>query len=269
MIKWPFGKPGSFLDAESEAWHVETWAWLLRNMGGVDALRQAPLVTPTTSFFPSTDALGHARVAEVLDAIKMLAGMQEWPCVLEAQPQRAPVRLGDSLVLERRSGALPLGTFGPHGDEVLVTYDPDLVDDPVGLVATLVHELAHYLLSSFPTSPPGGEAMEEFATDLATAAMGFGVFGAATALRFEGGEAGWTLGWSGQGYLHPRDWAFALAVFTALRGEGPEALRRWLRDTVFEEVVAALRYLRRKPELIDDILRNDAGGPDTKTPARP
>jgi len=249
-MNWPFGRPAPFLDAESEAWHFETWAWLLRNMGGMETLRRAPLVLPTTTFFPSTGTQGHARVEEVLDRVKEIAGMADWPCRLEAQPRRAPERIADNLVLKPRGNVLPLGTFGPHGNEALITYDPDLLEDPLGLVATLAHELAHYRLSAFRTHPPGGHDLEEFATDLATAAMGFGLFGAITALRFEGGKDGWTLGWRGAGYLHPRDWAFALAVFVTLRDEDMRPLEPWLRDTVFEEARAAQRYLRhRKAEL--------------------
>ncbi len=191
---------------------------------------------------------------EILDVIKRHAGIEDWPCEVEAQPERAPERLTDSLVLKREGKAMPLGTFGPHGNVALITYDPALREDPIGLVATLVHEIAHYLLSSFPSPPPGGDEMEEFATDLATAAMGFGLFGAITALRFEGGQDGWTLGWRGQGYLHPRDWAFALAVFTALRREPIEPLRPWLRDTVFDELKAARRYLARRPDLLAPLL---------------
>lgn len=247
---WPFGGQAPFLDEETEAWQLETWAWLLRNMGGMEGLRRAPFVMPTTAFFPSTGTQGHDRVEEVLAEVKAMAGLAEWPTRLEVQPKRQPVRVIDSVNMIPRGTPLPLGTFRQHGNAAVITYDPDLVEDPIGLVATLAHEVAHYLLHSFRDDPPGSETMEEFATDLATCAMGFGLFGAITALRFEGGQDGWTLGWRGQGYLHPRDWAFSLAVFTLLRDEDLTPLRSWLRDTVFDEAQAARRYLKRKPGLL-------------------
>jgi len=253
-VVWPFGAPAPFLDQDSEDWHLGAWAWLLRNMGGIESLRRVPLVVPTREFFPSTGTEGHGRVEEVLERVKALAGLSGWPCSIEPQAERQPVRITDSVNMIPRGKPLPLGTFRPQGNQALITYDPGLLNDPIGLVATLIHELSHYLLHSFPDLPPGDEAMEEFATDLATVALGFGLFGAITALRFEGGEAGWTLGWRGQGYLHPRDWAFALAVFTALREEELTPFKPWLRDTVYEEARLARRYLKRKPELLAPLL---------------
>lgn len=250
---WPFGGSGPFLDEETEAWHLDTWSWLLRNMGGMESLRRVPMVLPTTTFFPSTGTQGHARVEEVFDQVKAIAGLSDWPVTLEAQAERQPVRIIESVNMIPRGKPLPLGTFLARGNEAVISYDPGLIEDPVGLVATLAHELAHYLLSSFPSDPPGSHEMEEFATDLATCAMGFGLFGAVTSLRFEGGKDGWTLGWRGQGYLHPRDWAFTLAVFTMLRGEGLEPLKPWLRDTVYEETQQARRYLGRNASRLEPL----------------
>jgi hypothetical protein len=53
---WTPFKPAPFLDPEDEAWHLETWAWMLRHWGGLDDLKRSPLVTPTVfrgrAFFP-------------------------------------------------------------------------------------------------------------------------------------------------------------------------------------------------------------------------
>ena len=252
---WPFGARKTFLAPEDEAWHVDTWAWLVEHLGGLEPVREAPLVLPTTAFFPSTGTQGHARATEVFRVVQALAGLEDWPCELAAQPKRPAARVDELLVVRSAGDPLPLGTFGPDGNTAVVTYDPDLLEDPAGLVATFAHELAHYLLSSIPTEPPGGHEMEEFATDLAVAYMGFGVFGAGTAMRFYGYRDAFSQGWEfkGQGYLRPDDWAFALAVFLSLRGETIAALESWLDDRFVEEVGKALRSIERRPDLLQPL----------------
>src|SRR5438477_12415493 len=98
MRLWPFGGQ-TFLDADDEAWVVETWGWFLSRLGGIEVLRKAPLVTPTRAFFPATEHSGHERAEHVFDAVKRYAGMADWPCQLIAQPQRAELRVGEVTAL--------------------------------------------------------------------------------------------------------------------------------------------------------------------------
>src|SRR5262249_7883751 len=184
-------------------------------------LRSRPLVGATREFFPPTDAEGHERAVHVFECVKKHAGMTEWPCILEPQPERPESRVAELGVVKSHKGRLPLGTYGVEGNKVVITYDPALVHDPSALVATLAHELSHYLIDGTPGMPPGGHAMQEYATDLTVAFLGFGVFAANRAFSFSQYGDAYSQGWktSGQGYLRERDWAFALPVFCVLRDE--------------------------------------------------
>jgi hypothetical protein len=248
---WPF-KPRAFLSSEDEAWHFEAWAFLLRHWGGMTDLKLSPLVAPTREFFPPSSATGHERALAAFERVKALAQMEAWPCRLEAQPERPDPRVSRFVTLVTEN-PMPLGTFGPDGDEIVITYDPGLLDDPWGLVATFAHELAHYRLAHIEEPPPQGEEMEEFLTDLAVAYLGFGLFGANTAFRFEQHHDATGQGWQtrGQGYLSERDWVFALAVFLSLRGEGVEVARSYLKASLFEDLRRALRYLDGRREALD------------------
>ena len=250
---WPF-KPRRYLEFDDEAWQIATWGWLLRHLGGLADLRQGALITPTRDFFPPTDATGHARAEHVFAAVKRHAGMSEWHCRLIAQPDRPEARVGEFWALQGVRGRNPAGTFGAEGNEVVITYDPALLSDPVGLVATLAHELAHYLLVSMGT-PPGGPEMEEFATDLTTAYLGFGLFGAASAFRFAQFQNVISQGWttSRQGYLSQREWLFGLAVFLELREEPADPLKSHLAPHLFSDLRKAVRYLRSNPALLDEL----------------
>lgn len=243
---WPFG-PKPFLEPEIEDWHLETWAWLLRNLGGLEELREALLVLPRAEFFPASDKTGEERAHHLFQTVRELAGMEQWPAVLSVQPDYMTPAGTFSSVVPGTTTPAPRDA-GPGEWEALVTYNPRLLNDPGGLVATFAHELSHYKLGYVEESPPGGHELHELATDLTVVFLGFGVFGAQTAVRVHGGAIHW------QGYLSPRGWAFALAVFLLLRDESPEPLRPHVDVRVWEDLLQAIAYLERDPERLARVL---------------
>jgi hypothetical protein len=247
-----FGRK-SFLDPEDEAWHLDMWKFLLTHFGGIERLKHVPIVNATRKFFPPSEATGEARAEHIFGCVKGLAGMSEWPCKLLAQPERPQAHLGRLALLQPVKDQLPLGTFSARGGEVTITYDPASVREPAELVATFIHELAHYLLATVRSEVPGGEDMHEYATDLMTVFLGFAAFGANRAFNFsQHGDAftqGWK--WSRQGYLRERDWVFAIAVFLGLRGEKPETFKELLKPNLYSDMKAAARYLAKKPALLE------------------
>ncbi|HEX4860104.1 MAG TPA: hypothetical protein VFV07_02630, partial [Rhizomicrobium sp.] len=186
---------GTYLDEEDEAWQIETWAWFLKEFGGIDMLkRRAALVTPTKHFFPPADREGEARVAHVFDCVKRLAGMSDWHCRLIAQPRSAEMTLAPLAALKPIKWA-PAGTFAFDGNEATISYDPANSGDPFALVTVFIHELAHYLLASHVDNAPGGEAVHEYTTDLMTVYLGFGLFGANSAFNFSQFRGVHSQGW--------------------------------------------------------------------------
>lgn len=244
-----------FLKEEDEDWHLATWKFLLDNFGGLARLKSSPLVNATRQFFPPTGATGHARAEHVFACVKQLAGMGDWPCTLLAQPERIRTHVADYVHLKVVENNLPLGTFMADKDQVTITYDPALVDNPAVLVATLAHELAHYLLARVRTDVPGGEEMHEFTTDMMTVHLGFGLFGANRAFDFSQHHDGLGHGWqySRSGYLRERDWVFALAVYLALRGEDETSLKKLLKPHLYADLLGAARYLRKRPDLLSNL----------------
>lgn len=225
-------------------------AWLLRGFGGLSELKQAPLVLPTRRFFPPTEAKGHARAEHIFGCVMEHARMAGWSCRLVAQEPRPELRVGDVTALKVDSNHAPAGTFGFSGNEVVITYDPGAVDDPMKLVATLSHELAHFKLSAIAEDPPGGPDAHELVTDLTAVYLGFGVFGANSAFNFNQHQdvmsQGWS--WSRQGYLSEREWAFALAIFLELKTEPAEQLKPYLKNHLMTDLKSAIRYMRKHPD---------------------
>jgi hypothetical protein len=259
MPLWPFARSKTFLDADDEDWHLAAWGWLLARFGE-DRLKRAPLVTATRAFFPPTEATGHARAEHVFGCVRDLTGMAEWPANLVALPPRPKTRVAELGEVKIDSGHMPLGTFSRDGNGARITYDPDSIGTPTTLVATLAHELAHYLLHSVSDLPPGGKTMEEFATDLTTVYLGFGVFGANEAFNFKQFRDVHSQGWqtSRTGYLRERDWAFALAMFCVLRGEDVASLKASLKPYLFKDAQAAARYLAKTPKTLEILRGHEA-----------
>jgi hypothetical protein len=245
---WPFAVR-SPLTSDDEGWQLDTWRFLLKELGGLEDLRAVPLVLPTKEFFPATDAQGHARAERVFATVKELMGLEQWHCRLVAQPENPDSRVSEAAYLKfDDKNWNPGGSFGLEGNEIIITYSPGLIDDPVGLVATFAHELSHYLLST-KSEPPGGWGNHEFCTDLCVVYTGFGLFGAATAFRYFSGGQSW--GYQRSGYLGQSEWTFALAVFFALRDQPIEEATPWLPSHLMRGVRRSAKYLAKHPAKIE------------------
>jgi len=237
-----------FLEPEQEHWLLETFAWLAKQLGGLEALSARPIVLPSRMFFPSTDLAGHAKAEFVLDCIRRQMGMLEWPCNLVVQPERLGTRIPGMTYATVFSVGHVAGTFSLSGNGADITYDPANIDQPWRLIATLAHELAHYRLSALPEPPPGGPDMLEPATDLTTILFGFGLFGANTAFEFRGHQDFQSQGWSTSrlGYLRERDWIFGLALFLTVGDKPCELLRPYLKDHLWGDLQAARKSIRSR-----------------------
>jgi hypothetical protein len=245
-----------FLDPEVEEWHIECWAWMMRHLGGVEALRETPLVLPTAEFFPRPDGEGHAVAEAIFYRVRDLMGLGDWPCTLVERDQ-TNAEVGEFMRLQPQ-GKPVAGTFESDGREVVVTYAPDLLRRPTNLIATFAHELAHYVLHTIPTPPPGAEVepmIEELATELAVAYFGFGVIAANGAFEFEQFQDFGRSGWQGGawGYFSEDGWCFALAVFLALSGRDEAEARRHLKPHLAKRLSQAQARLSQSPHLIEGL----------------
>jgi len=223
MAGWFQRRP--LVSSEFADFAFDCFAWMLRNTRGFHSLE---LVVPTDEFFPLKNLSGDELAVALFEVVKQHAGMSHWPCRLERQ-QRDPEQWVASTVVVKNAPAGPAGTFSRRQEGVVISYNPRL--DPASLVATFAHELAHYLTHGFPEEPPGGEANHEFATDVGSVFLGFGLFAANSCFQFNQFTALDSRGWSyrRQGYLAEPDLLYALAIFAALRGVAPDRVRAHLK----------------------------------------
>ncbi len=218
-----------------EDWHRECWAYLLRNLGGIDDLKRQPLGLPTSAFFPKIEDTGHDRALAVFMRVKDLMGLSDWKCDLVAQ-EHSNAQIGEFLVL--RSASPAAGTYRGDDEGVLITYDPGILGSPFNLIATFAHELAHYLLHTVAEQPPGADVepkLEELATELAVAYSGFAV-AANAAFDFQQSQDFGRQGWQGGawGYFERGRLGLRARRVHDARGDDPAPARACLKPHLQE-----------------------------------
>lgn len=250
---WPFNRK-AIVDADTAAWHVENFAWMIRQFGGAPRLETTKLVLPASGYFISDGEQGHAFALRIFDQVKAYCGMADWEVDLVADDNpfadRAPLSL--AMVAPQKHA---LGTFGVAGNRVVISYVPALLKRPDHLIATLAHELAHYLLATSREAPPCEKDEKEFLTDLVAVYLGFGVFLANSRFRFEalqdGPIQGWRIGRSG--YLPEADLIFALALFLQAKALKPDPALHCLKPHLAAMLRRTMRDLSDRETMLEPI----------------
>lgn len=248
-------KSKPILSAEDTEFQVATFKWLLKSFGGKDFYEDTKLVLPTRDYFPSKVENEIEAAFTTFNAVKKYAGMGEWPCRLEAQEDDVDTQVAPTLTVQN-APQNPLGTFeAENNNEIVITYNPELVNNPTQLVATYAHELAHYLTATSPEEPPGGWENWEFATDIASTFLGFGIFMANSAFNFQQFAYVDSQGWqyNRSGYLSESEHIFALAIFMGLQGISIEAALPHLKPSLKKLLRRAVNQLSSSG-LINELL---------------
>ncbi len=216
---WNLFRPKPLLSEDDQFFQFECYKWLLTHFGGDDFYQSTQLILPTKVFFP-TEVNSQETAAKVtFEQVKKYAGMERWPCSLVAQDEDPNLLIAPTVVVQDAEQN-PLGTFSAdENNEIIITYNPKIVSDPIQMVATFAHELSHYLTGTAPEPPPGGWDNWEFATDIGTTFLGFGIFVANAAFNFQQHSTAESQGWqiSGGGYLSEAEYSYALAIFLKLK----------------------------------------------------
>lgn len=232
---------------ERALWLYEHYRWLERHLPSRQDVNSKSLVLPTSAFFPMRNTRDHVFAEAVFAAVRRYMEVSHWVCRLEAQSDHdrlaRDAQLANGILGENTySGAA--GTFY-GGEDVTITYSPALLSEPVSLVATLAHELCHYLMATVKDEPPCGWDKHEHLTDLAAVHEGFGVFLSNSAFSFNqwsgNQSAGWQ--WSKQGYLSEAELGFSLGIFCIRSKHDPEHVMRFLKPNPAEVFWDSLDYV--------------------------
>lgn len=215
------------IDETTRAWVEERWDWLNERFPG-DRLRTFDPVLPVPRDFPDRYQ-GTGEDARIL--------FERIADYMEVDPEEIDLAFFDgsdpiaghpALQPQQTRGAC--GFYVKQGGEQLIAVDVRDIDDPEGLIGTLVHELAHARLAGMVD----GEKDHEPLTDLLSVHLGMGVVAANAVLRerhyTRGQYAGWSV--STRGYLDMPTFGYALALYALAREEAKPAWEKHLRPDV-------------------------------------
>ena len=239
MFGWFRAKIECPVDPETRQWLEERLDWLCREFGN-ERLLSATVVLPTPDFFPDPYDGTPEDARMMLDRVCEYMGIQGKTIDLEFFQDRNPVSDG-----EYQHGAA--GLYQENEGRFLVWVEMSNLGDPLGLVATLAHELGHVLLLG-----QGRIAREvddhEPLTDLLTVFLGMGVFTANSVIRENYWQEGHLGGWSMQrrGYLTMPMYGYALALFARARGEPDPPWASELRPDVRQAFQQGERFLTQQ-----------------------
>lgn len=225
-------------------WLLACFAWLRTVLDDADVRPEFVL--------PDHPALAAAKTApELFEAVRKLAGMEEWPCRLEKVEVEGGIESDNLYVVEE--GGRACGTFSVEDGEAVIRYSAGMLRDPDALAATFAHELCHYLLMD-AGDPPGGPDLMEHSTDLAAVYLGFGVLLANSARTFEQWHGGGMQGWraSSTGYLSEQALTTGTAMFAALHGFEDRAASGQLKPYLQKDLKKARKAVAHEyPDLVE------------------
>ncbi|MGZ5242635.1 MAG: hypothetical protein ACXWEY_14435 [Bacteroidia bacterium] len=161
--------------------------------------------------------------------------------------------VGGIMYLHNEEESAPAGLYFPKNEDgkCIIALDKELLNTPLQLVATIVHEMAHIKLL--------GEGRidenDEFLTDLVTVFYGFGVFNANAAFEFNKTSSMWK--YSKLGYLLQQEWAYALALFAFMRGEENAEWVKYLNKSVKADFERSIEYIIENQATIFDKKENN------------
>ncbi len=234
-------RPSCPCDSAAKDWVERRLQWLVEEFDDT-VFTGRPVVRPTPDFFPDPyDGTKKSvrtlldRVCEYMDVVPSLVALK---FVANAgkiwMVNEAGQGLGDAA-----------GTYEEGERKFIIRIDKSGLGDPMGLVGTMAHELAHVRLLG-ESRIMREEFDNELLTDLTTVAFGLGIFLANTPRNWDSDLKKWPdSDLNRPEYMSPPMFGHALAHVAWHRGaEWPE-WAGYLNWSVRGEFKQALRYLQK------------------------
>jgi hypothetical protein len=246
-------KPSCPVEPAQRTWIAGRMRWLIGEFG-LDRARTSAVILPTSDFFPDAYDGSESAGRVLFERVCGYMGINPSGLEMGFYEGQRPVLEGG---WQSHSGAAGLYEGSSWG--TMIHLDAASLADPLLLVATAAHELAHVLLLG-QGRLYGDEPDHEQLTDLLTIYLGLGVFTANTRVRDRAGHDGTHEHWSIQrlGYLDQREVGYALAVWSRLREESSPAWVCHLCGDVRSYFKQASRWLAKNP---DRVLDPETGSP--------
>ncbi|MEM6726183.1 MAG: hypothetical protein AAF598_19220 [Bacteroidota bacterium] len=217
-------KPKSPITPEDQNWVETSLDWINRK---VVRLKKQPTIEPSPAFFDRDFTGSEEDARYVLEQCGEYFQIKLDDLELHFY-EEAALKLDPGLVSRVKSNGAA-GLYRQGGGIYEIWLEQKQLQRPEALVATMAHELSHYLLMGQKGIYIKGEE-NEWITDLVTIAYGFGIFTGNAKFSFQQWQSGdgWG-GWSSskKGYLPLPVIAYAMADIECRKGK--QDLPTWMQ----------------------------------------
>jgi hypothetical protein len=236
-----FFAPRCPVNIREKTWIELRMQWLIDRLGS-ERIAAVKVVTPSPADFPDPYAGSDEDIRRIFAFICQRMRVPRDSVELQVfDEEPAPIGVG--------GGGSRLGVYEQRKSKSgrhIVWIERSETVDLRHFISTAAHELAHSVLLG-ESLLKATDADHEFITDLLPVQLGFGIFGANAVVREKNDHLGATLSWwsvAKTGYLPPRMFGYALAVFAWLRDDEAK-WSRYLRADPRSVFKAGLAYLRK------------------------
>lgn len=235
-------RPTCPVDAIAKGWLEERLGWL-SDQFGFDTFTRRAVVLPTADFFPDPYDRSDAAVRRLFERVCRYMEVDPRGIHLEFHRDHSSLRLTDERGRDIPNAAA--GLYGTDSFGTVIRLETTYVDDPMDMVGTIAHELAHHrLLGENRISRDVFD--NELLTDLTVVFHGMGIFLANRPHQWDSMFSVWP-GTSARRpeYMTYPMYGYALALSAWCRNEERPPWAKHLRMDSRASFKQGLRYLRK------------------------
>jgi len=236
---------------DTREWMEHAFLWL-RDEFGDDVIKYKKILLPDFDNFPIVYDGSHQSVIDTLNIVAKQMDVNPDEINLEFYSEGISEigagGIGGNIIYIKHEKETKLSSGKYYGKKEDGNYHISLegenLKDPIGLVATLAHEIAHIKLLGESRIENNNEPL----TDVTTIIFGLGIFSGNSAFRVATNFEKWE--YKKLGYLTQIQWGYALAIHAHLREEINPSWTKFLSETVKGNFKRSALYINANKERI-------------------
>ncbi len=240
-------KPKLPITAEDKAW-IEGALLAVKNDFGTECFDSLSTILPDNSFYNYNFSGQKSDAEYVLSQTKIYLGLEDLEVKLDYFNDH-PVKMTDGTLLSSPADIngrwqSATGLYEQFDNEIVIHIESSILNNPIQLIATMAHELSHYILLGEGRI----EDNDEYLTDLVAVTYGFGIFMGNSRFTHTTDNSGWQM--SSSGYLPEQIIAYAMAWLAIFRKENI-TWKTYLNKSMLKYFEQSIEYINAYPEKIN------------------
>ncbi len=236
------------VNSETREWLEDCFLWFIENVGR-EKIKKVKVLTPNPLDFPIKYNGENESAISTMKIIAKQMELNSEDILLDIYTEgQSEINTGgvfgnrlflENVENENYSGGL---YFGMQTDNKYhIAIEKKVLKDPISIVATLAHEIAHIKLLGEKRIKENNEDL----TDLMTIVYGLGIFSANVAFQMRRDFDSWS--WSKSGYLSQMEWGYGLALFAHIRGEKDPEWKNFLSQNIKSDFEMSMQFINNNP----------------------